>query len=198
MFQKKRKKVTILGVVKYLVAKINVSGSAYLEYAYFNEEGLFLHWYDNEPKDIEIPDGYRIFYVESDGHTKFSVSINEKDLSCIVYDYDNKDYQNYIYFAQYENQEIAVCGYCDNHKHYVTKEFENGMMTEYSYEMKKGKYSSKSKTKVYQGEFEYNPKQHFPRKNKENEGQGNQEDRKTQLNANTEDQKSSKLNTIVK
>ena len=169
MFQKILKKVTILGVVKYLAAEINVSGSAYLEYAYLKGESLFLHWYDNEPKDIGISFDYRKFYVESNGHKKFSVSINEKDLSCIVYDYDNKDYQNYIYFAQYENQEIAVCGYCDNHKHYVTKEFENGMMTEYSYEMKKGKYSSKSKTKVYQGEFEYNPKQHFPRKKKENE-----------------------------
>lgn len=157
-----------------------------------------MHWYDNEPKDIEIPKGCRKFYVKSDGHTKFSVSINEKDLSCIVYDYDNKDYQNYIYFAQYENQEIVVCGYWDKSNHYVKKEFENGKMTEYSYEMKDGVFESKSKKKVDQGEYEYNPKLHFPRKNKQNEGQGNPKNKRTQLNANTEDQKSSRLNTIMK
>ena len=71
-------------------------------------------------------------------------------------------------------------------------------MTEYSYEVKDGKIDESSKTNVYEGDYEYNPKQYFPRKNKENEGQGNPEDKETQLNANTEDQKNSKLNTIMK
>lgn len=71
-------------------------------------------------------------------------------------------------------------------------------MTEYSYEVKDGKIDESSKKKVYEGDYEYNPMQHFPRKNKENEGQGNPQDRKTQHNANTEDQKNSKLNTIMK
>ena len=187
-----------MGVVKYLVVKINVSRSAYLEYAYFNGKDLFLHWYDNEPKDIEIPKGYHEFYVESDGNNKYYVHISQDNYTCTVYDYGNKNFENYIYYATYDYDTIAECGYWDKSNHYVKKVFDNGMMTEYSYEMKDGVFDSKSKTKVYEGEYEYNPKLHFPRKKKENEGQGNPEDKETQLNANTEDQEGSKLNTIMK
>ena len=198
MFQKKRKKVTILGVVKYLAAEINVSGSAYLEYAYLKGESLFLHWYDNEPEDIEIPKGNRKFYVESDGHNKYYVHISQNNYTCKVYDYGNKNYENYIYYATYDYDIIAECGYWDKSNHYVKKVFDNRQMTEYSYKMKDGKIDESSKTKVDEGEYEYNPKLHFPRKKIENEGQGNPKDKETQLNANTEDQKNSKLNTIVK
>ena len=198
MFQKKRKKVTILGVVKYLVAKILVSRSAYLEYAYFNERRLFLHWYDNEPKDIEIPAEHHEFYVESDGHNKYHVHILQNKYTCTVYDYGNKNFDNYIYSATYDYDIITECGYWDKSNHYVTKVFENGKMTEYSYEVKDGIFGSKPENPVYQGDYEYNPKQYFPRKNKENEGQGNPKDKIAKLNANTEDQKSSKLNTIMK
>ena len=142
-----------MGVVKYLAAKIYVSKSAYLEYAYFKGTSLFLHWYDNEPKDIEIPNGYRKFYVENDGHNKFYVSIDEKDKTCTVYDYGNKDYENYGYYATYDCDTIAECGYWDERKHYFTKVFENGQMTEYSYEMKDGKLESSSKKKVYEGDY---------------------------------------------
>ena len=193
-----RKKVTILGVVKYLVVKIYVSRSAYLEYAYFNERRLFLHWYDNEPEDIEIPKGNRKFYVESDGHNKYYVHISQDNSTCTVYDYGNKDYENYIYYATYDYDTIAECGYWDKSNHYVKKVFKSGKMTEYSYEVKDGKIDESSKTNVYEGDYEYNPKLHFPRKNKENEGQGNPKDKIAKLNANTEDQKNSKLNTILK
>ena len=199
MFQKIRKKVTILGVVKYLAAKILVSRSAYLEYAYFNERRLFLHWYDNEPEDIEIPKGNRKFYVESNGHNKYYVHISRDNrYTCTVYDYGNKDYENYIYYATYDYDIIAECGYWDKSNHYVKKVFKNGKMTEYSYEVKDGKIDESSKKKVYEGDYEYNPKQHFPRKKIENEGQGNPQDKIAKLNANTEDQKSSRLNTIMK
>lgn len=191
-------KVTILDVVKYLVAEGYVSRSAYLEYAYLKGESLFLHWYDNEPKDINVSEGCRKFNVKIDGHNRYYVHISRDYVTCTVYDHGNKYFDNYIYYASYENQEIVVCGYYYQEKHYVKKAFENGMMTEYSYEMKKGKFSSKSKKKVYEGDYEYNPKLHFPRKKKENEGQRNQEDKKAKLNANTKDQKSSRLNTIVK
>lgn len=187
-----------MDVVKYLAAKINVSGSAYLEYAYLKGESLFLHWYDNEPKDIEIPAEHRKFYVESNGLNKYYVHISQDNSTCIVYDYGNKYSNKYIYYATYDYDTIAECGYYYQKKHYVKKVFENGKMTEYSYEMKDGIFGSKSENPVYQGDYEYNPKLHFPRKNKENKGQGNPQDRKTQLNANTEDQKSSKLNTILK
>ena len=198
MFQKKTVKVTILDVVKYLVVKIYVSRSAYLEYAYFKGRNLFLHWFDNEPEDIEIPKGNRKFYVESDGHSKYYVHILQDRYTCTVYDYGNKNFENYIYYALYDYDTIAECGYYYQEKHFVTKVFENGKMTEYSYEVKDGKIDESSKTNVYEGDYEYNPKQYFPRKNKENEGQGNPKDKETQLNANTEDQKSSKLNTIMK
>ena len=193
-----RKKVTILGVVKYLVVKIYVSRSAYLEYAYFNERRLFLHWYDNEPEDIEIPKGNRKFYVESDGHNKYYVHISQNNYTCKVYDYGNKNFDNYIYSATYDYDIITECGYWDKSNHYVKKVFKSGKMTEYSYEVKDGKIDESSKTNVYEGDYEYNPKLHFPRKNKENEGQGNPKDKIAKLNANTEDQKNSKLNTIMK
>lgn len=187
-----------MGVVKYLVVKINVSRSAYLEYAYFNEEGLFLHWYDNEPKDIEIPAEHHEFYVESDVHNKYHVHILQDNYTCKVFDIGNKNYENCIYYAKYENKVIKACGYYYQEKHYVKKVFENGQMTEYSYEVKDGKIDESSKKKVYEGDYEYNPKLHFPRKNKENEGQGNPKDKIAKLNANTEDQEGSKLNTIMK
>ena len=191
-------KVTILDVVKYLVVKIYVSRSAYLEYAYFKGRNLFLHWFDNEPEDIEIPKGNRKFYVESDGHSKYYVHILQDRYTCTVYDYGNKNFENYIYYATYDYDTIAECGYWDKSNHYVKKVFDNRQMTEYSYKMKDGKLESSSKKKVYEGDYEYNPKLHFPRKNKENEGQGNPKDKIAKLNANTEDQEGSKLNTIMK
>ena len=198
MFQKKRKKVTILVVVKHLVTTIQVNGSAYLEYAYFKDKGLFLHWFDNEPKDIEISCNLRKFYVESDGYNKYYVHIARDNYTCTVYDFGKKNFDNYIYYAKYDYDAIAEFGYYYQEKHYLTKEFDNGKMTEYLYEMKDGKLESSLKNPVYEGEYEYNPKKHFPRKKIENDDQGNQEDIKTQLKANTEDQESSKLNTIMK
>lgn len=198
MFQKKRKKVTILVVVKHLVTTIQVNGSAYLEYAYFKDKGLFLHWFDNEPKDIEISCNLRKFYVESDGHNKYYVHIARDNFTCTVFEYGKKTSENYSYTATYDYDAIAECGYWDKSNHYVKKEFDSGEITEYKYEVKDGKLESSSKNPVYQGEYEYNPKKHFPRKKIENDDQGNQEDIKTQLKANTEDQESSKLHTIMK
>lgn len=197
MLPKEIKKVTLLGIVKYLVSKGQVSRSAYLEYVYFKDNRLYLHWYDNEPKDIEIPEYYCEFYVEIEGHIKYFVHRSHEIYKCKVYDTDNKDYQNYRCYRKYCYNIIAECGYWDNDNHYITKEFHKNTMTEYSYEGKNGKKVKTPGKIVYEGEYEYNPKQHFPRKNKKIAGQGSQVDNDIQNNANTENQKNSKLSAYV-
>ena len=197
MLPKEREKVTLLGIVQYLVSKGQVSRSAYPEYVYFEDTGLYLHWYDNEPKDIEIPENYCEFYVEIEGHIKYFVHRSHDYYKCKVYDTDNKDYQNYRCYRKYSYDTIAECGYWDNDNHYIKKTFEDRIMREYSYEVKNGNIDKTSGKIVYQGEYEYNPKQHFPRKNKKIEGQGSQVDNDVQNNANTENQKNSKLSAIM-
>ena len=63
--------------------------------------------------------------------------------------------------------------------------------------MKNGDIDKTTKKRVYDGDYEYNPKQHFPRKNKKIAGQGSQVDNDIQNNANTENQKNSKLSAIM-
>ena len=197
MLPKEIKKVTLLGIVQYLVSKGQVSRSAYLEYVYFKDKGLYLHWYDNEPKDIKINTHHHQFYVYINGCINYYVSMEDNNYTCNVYEYDSDDYQNYRYYASYDYEAIAECGYWDNGNHYIKKTFEDRIMTEYSYEVKNGKKVKTSGKIVYQGEYEYNPRLHFPRKNKKIEVQGSQVDDDVQNNANTENQKNSKLSAIM-
>lgn len=197
MLPKEIKKVTLLGIFQYLVSKGQVSRSAYLEYVYFKDKGLNLHWYDNEPKDIKINTHHHQFYVYINGCINYYVSIEDNNYTCNVYECNNENYENFSYYARYDYDNVDVCTYWDNGNHYITKEFDKNTMTEYSYEVKNGYIDKTTKKRVYEGEYEYNPKQHFPRKNKKIAGQGSQVDNDIQNNANTENQKNSKLSAIM-
>ena len=197
MLPKEIKKVTLLGIVQYLVSKGQVSRSAYLEYVYFKDKGLYLHWYDNEPKDIKINTHHHQFYVYINGCINYYVSMEDNYYTCNVYECNNENYINFSYYARYDYDNVDVCYYWDNDNHYIKKTFEDRIMREYSYEVKNGNIDDTTKKRVYKGEYEYNPKQHFPRKNNKIAGQGSQVDNDIQNNANTENQKNSKLSAIM-
>ena len=136
----------------------------YLVYAEREKEQIVLNWENNKSEKVKANTSDSSFVVLSKNRNYLLKFDGPVKSACYIIEYQQKeDIENYCYYTMHKSKDLVECGLVKGNDYFPFKVFRNKKMTEYTYELDNESNLQKTKKEVYSGEYQDNPREHYPR-----------------------------------
>lgn len=156
-------KVNLYMLIVVILKEENPQGTYLINAQKKQNNYITLTWTNSKSQEIPVSEDGTSFVVESN-ERNYLLKFDNDFTKCYIIEYKQKDdLKGYCYYTKHEADELKECGLVKNDEYVCFKMFNNGKMTEYTYSFENEQIVIKSKTKVYEGNYQNNPCEHYPR-----------------------------------
>ena len=151
-------------MLRVVILKVENPQGTYLINAQKKQNNyITLTWTNSKSQEIPVSEDGTSFVVESK-ERNYLLKFDNDFKKCYIIEYKQKDdLKGYCYYTKHEADELKECGLVKNDEYVCFKMFKKGKMTEYTYSFENEQIVVKSKTEVYEGNYQNNPCEHYPR-----------------------------------
>lgn len=124
---------------------------------------IILTWTTIGDQKVQSIEDGTTFVVESP-KLEYLLKFDSNGKICYIIEYKQKeDLNGYCYYTKHESDKLKECGLVKNDEYVPFKEFEYEIMKEYTYSFDNDHIVVDSKEMVYEGKYQDNPSEHYPR-----------------------------------
>ena len=147
-----------------MIFKEENTPDAYLVNAEMKKKGeITLKWTTIGDQKVQPTEDGTTFVVESPKRN-YLLKFDRNAKICTIIEYKQKeDLMGYCYYTKHKSDKLKECGLVKNDEYVPFKEFEHEIMKEYTYNFDNDHIVIDSKEEVYNGAYQYNPSEHYPR-----------------------------------
>ena len=147
-----------------MIFKEENTPDAYLVNAQMKKKGeIILTWTAIGDRKVQPIEDGTTFVVESP-KLKYLLKFDRNAMICYIIEYNQKeDLNGYCYYTKHKSDKLKECGLVKNDEYIPFKEFDNGIMKEYTYSFDNDHIVVDSNEMVYEGKYQDNPSEHYPR-----------------------------------